>query len=149
MSLHCTEPTNRNIISLVGRFYDPLGLLAPVVIQFKIFFQELCEAKLEWDQVLPDSLLGKWHSLKSGLEEGQSISIPRCYLDGISEELVSCTLCGFCDASLKAYAGVVYLLLETEFGFSVKFVAAKTRVSPLKEQTIPRLELLSTLLLSS
>ena len=133
------EPTKRNVVSLVGRIYDPLGILA---------FQELCEAKLEWDEPLPNNLLGKWHSLKSSLEEGQPISIPRCYFNGVSDDLVSCTLCGFCDASLKAYAGVVYLLMETTTKPLVKYIAAKTRVSPLKEQTIPRLELLSALLLS-
>ena len=53
---------------------------------------------------------------------------------------------GFCDASLRAYAAVVYLLMETETSHSVRFLAAKTRVSPLKKQTIPRLELLSSLL---
>ena len=37
------EPTRRAIVSLVGRFYDPLGLLSPVVIQFKIFLQVMCE----------------------------------------------------------------------------------------------------------
>jgi hypothetical protein len=142
------EPTKRNVVSVVGKFYDPLGILAPVVVQFKMFFQELCEAKLEWDQPLPKDLLRRWQSLKTSLEEGQPIAIPRCYLDGVSEELITGTLCGFCDASLKAYAGVVYLLLETRSGFSVKFVAAKTRVSPLNKQTIPRLELLSAVLLS-
>ena len=86
----------------------------------------------------------EWNSLKASQEAGQSISIPRCYFDGVSEDIISCTLCGFCDAS---YAGVVYLLIKTESGFLVQFVAAKTRVSPLKEQTIPRLELLSALLL--
>ena len=142
------QPTKRNIVSLVGKFYDPLGFLAPVVIQFKTFFKELCAAKLEWDQPIPSELLRKWRSLRTGLEEAQPISIPRCYLDGVSDPLVSCTLCGFCDASLKAYAAMVYLLLETKNGCAVRFVAAKTRVSPLKEQTIPQLELLSALLLS-
>ena len=33
------QPTKRNIVSLVGKFYDPLGYLAPVVIQFKTFFK--------------------------------------------------------------------------------------------------------------
>ena len=77
------EPTKRNIVSLVGKFYDPLGFLAPAVIQFKMFFQELCEAKLEWDQPLSSMLLEKWHSLRSGLEEGQPIY---CYLDGVSKK---------------------------------------------------------------
>ena len=35
--------------TLSGRFYDPFGYLAPVVVQFKIFVRELCEAMLEWD----------------------------------------------------------------------------------------------------
>lgn len=38
--------------------------------------------------------------------------------------------------------------IETEASRSVRFVAAKTRVAPLKEQTIPRLKLLSALLLA-
>ena len=36
------EPTKRNVVSMVGRFFDPLGFLAPVIIRFKIFFQKLC-----------------------------------------------------------------------------------------------------------
>lgn len=62
--------------------------------------------------------------------------------------MISSTLCGVCDASLEAYAAVVYLLMETENGHSVMFLAAKTRVSPLRKQSIPRLERLSALLLS-
>ena len=33
------QPTKRNVVSLVGRFYDPLGFLAPITIRFKILFQ--------------------------------------------------------------------------------------------------------------
>ena len=42
----------------------------------------------------------------------------------------------------------MYLLIETESGCQTKFVACKTRVSLVKEQTIPHLELLFALLLS-
>ena len=82
------------------------------------------------------------------LSETQSISLPRSYLHNISEPLISATLCGFCDASTRAFAAVVYLLLRTETNSAVEFVAAKTRVAPLQSQTIPRLELLSAFLLS-
>ena len=36
------SPTKRNIVSLVGTFYDPLGYLTPIVVQFKLFLRELC-----------------------------------------------------------------------------------------------------------
>ena len=39
------EPTKRNIVSTVGKFYDPLGFISPIVIKFKVFFQLLCEKK--------------------------------------------------------------------------------------------------------
>ena len=70
------EPTKQNIVSLVGKFYDPLGILAPVVVRFKMFLQTMCEAKLEWDQQLPINLLSKWQKLSAGLLEAQMISIP-------------------------------------------------------------------------
>ena len=56
------------------------------------------------------------------------------------------TLCGFCDASTKAFAAVVYILLRTKTQCIVRFVAAKTRA--LHTQTIPRQVLLSAFLLS-
>lgn len=60
----------------------------------------------------------------------------------------SYSLQGFCDASRRAYAAVVYLQVETVVGTFTRFLCAKTRVAPLKKLTIPRLELLSALLLA-
>ena len=54
----------------------------------------------------------------------------------------------FCDASAKAYAAVVYMGPEGEHCVDVTFLASKTRVAPVGGITIPRLELLSALLLS-
>ena len=142
------EPTKRNVISLIGRFYDPLGFLAPIVVRYKIFMQALCEAKITWDETIPESLMKQWNQLVTVLAEAQPISIPRCYLDGVQGEVVAYRLCGYCDASLSAYVAVVYLWIETENGIMRKFVVAKTRVAPLKKQSIPRLELLSAVLLA-
>ena len=50
---------------------------------------------------------------------------------------------------MQAYAVVVYLRTEYENGHvSVRLISSKTRVAPLKEQTIPRLELLGATILS-
>ena len=63
--------------------------------------------------------------------------------------LKSATLCGFCDASAKAYTAVVYIVLKTETEYVSRFVAAKTRVAPLQGQTVPQLQLLSAFLFSN
>ena len=76
------------------------------------------------------------------------MTLPRCYLDGVNGEILSYRLCGYCDASLSAYAAIIYLLIESEDGFHTSFVVAKTRVAPLRKQSIPRLELLSAVLLA-
>ena len=141
------EPTKRAIVSLVGRFYDPLGLLSPIVVQFKIFLQELCEAKLGWDEPLTNDLLMKWNRMSRSLCDGQQVfSTPHCFLG--NHAMFDYDLCGFCDSSPKAYAAVVYLRGKTPHGCQVSLVASKTQVAPLKQQTIPRLELLSALLLA-
>ncbi len=139
------EPTKRAIVSLVGRMYNPLGFLSPIVVQLKIFIRGLCEAKLTWDQQLTGQPLERWHHLSSKLLEARPFLKPCCYLAGIYEQVISYRLYSFCDASLKAYTAVVYLLLETHSGRHVRITASKTRVSPLKTQTIPRLELLLAL----
>jgi hypothetical protein len=63
-------------------------------------------------------------------------------------QVISYRLHGFCDASERAYAAVVYLVVQTDSERCVRFVASKTRVAPLRELSIPRLELLSSLLLA-
>ena len=147
-AVRALTPTKRSIVSLVGQFDDPIGYLALVVIQFKIFLHELCRAKIDWDEAVPADLMDRWSTLSATLQYAQPLSVPRCYLDGVPGEPVSVTLCGFCDASQKAYAGVIYLLLETNSGYTVKFVAAKTCLAPLQSQTVPLLELLAAVLLS-
>lgn len=55
---------------------------------------------------------------------------------------------GFSDASNTAYAAVVYLKVVSDLGFvNTSFLYAKTKVAPLKIQSIPRLELCAALLL--
>ena len=55
----------------------------------------------------------------------------------------------FSDASNKAYAAVIYMRSIYENGqVLVRFVASKTKIAPVKTQTIPRLELLGAVILA-
>ena len=126
-------------------FFDPLGVVSPVTISFKMFCQQLFKEKIGWDDLLTGSLLERWKQLLPKMKESRVITIPRCLFSDISPPLNSVRLVRFCDASTKA---VVYLRLESEEDVDVKFIAAKTRVTPVGGMTIPRLELLSAVLLS-
>ena len=143
-----SHPTKRIVVSVATRFYDPLGILAPFIVQFKMLFQELCKAKISWDEPLTGDLLEKWRKLVADLKTAQPLIVPRQYFKEIDLMGGVYTLQGFCDASLRAYAAVVYLQVETPNGNHAQFVAAKTRVAPICGQTIPRLELLAAVLLA-
>ena len=143
-----TEPTKRCIVGMATRFYDPLGFMSPVTIRIKMFFQELCKSKVGWDEPLSGQLLDKWKFLVSGFK-GVIMKIPRSYFWGAERAGSVCSLYGFCDASSGAYAAVVYIKVEAHCGSAVNFVASKTRVAPIDKLTIPRLELLSAVLLAN
>ena len=142
------EPTKRNVISTVSKFYDPLGVISPIVVQFKILFQELCKENRDWDDPLEGSCKSAWQRLVAQLQDLKHIILPRCYYTGIEGEVIKSELHGFCDASARAYGAVVYLHIVTTRGSYIGFVASKTRVAPLSNQTIPRLELLSAAVLA-
>ena len=133
-----TEPTKRQIVSVTGRFYDPLGIIQPVIVTFKIFMQELCRVGITWDEPLQGDLLERWQLLVESLRGCQPITVPRYYASSF-DCIDSFQLCGFCDASNSAYAAVIFLLLRRRAEWTTKIVASKSRVSPLKPQTIPRL----------
>ena len=39
------NPTKRNIVKLIGMFFDPLNLISPIVLQPKLVFKKLCVGK--------------------------------------------------------------------------------------------------------
>ena len=74
--------------------------------------------------------------------------MPRCYFDYTSGNLKAAELHCFSDASEKAYAASIYVRSIYEDGrIDVKLVASKTKVAPLKKQSIPRLQLLGATIL--
>ena len=138
--------TKRSVLKLSAMVFDPMGFLTPCTVEMKILFQELCLDKIDWDSNLPKHLLGTWNSLLNELKCLNNVKIPRCYF---RSRPVQFELHGFSDASNRAYAGVVYIRsLYEDGGVDVRLVTSKTRVAPLKRQTIPCLELLGALILA-
>ena len=113
---------------------------------FKIFFQQLCEVKVGWDDLLMGRLRQEWDQLCSALKRPEPLTTPQSYVCDLPESPLVARLIGFCDASTKVYAAVIYLRLEGKTNVIGKFLAAKTRVAPLGSMTVPQLELSSALL---
>ena len=100
--------TKRKLLSVTALFYDPLGLLSPLILPFKCMFQEICQLKVEWDKALPEDLTSRWKELVEDIEGAPSFTISRCIMDGIEAEQVKCIqLHRFADASRIAYGANV------------------------------------------
>ena len=144
--------TKRNILSVIASVYDPVGYLQPIVIKLKILFQEICKCNIDWDDEIGYTLLEKWKNIIQDFIYYDVISFKRCfYVYEINDPIEKYYLHGFSDASKSAYAAVIYIKSISKSGnSSVKFVTSKSRVIPLKKTfTIPRLELLGNVILSS
>ena len=142
------SPTKQSILRASAKIFNPLGLLSPFVVGIKVFFQMLCKNKVDWDVILEGDMMKHWNNLIREFEGLSEISVPRCYVL-LDQKILSQQLHRFCDASGQAYAAVIYLCTKYQNGhISTCVVCSKTRVAPLKSQTIPRLELLGVTILS-
>ena len=82
--------------------------------------------------------------LAQQLPKLKNIKIPRYYF---TCKPTAIELYGFCDASEKAYSAVVYIR-GIPATTNTRLVMSKSRVASLKKQTLPRLELCGTVLLT-
>lgn len=137
--------TKREVLSVIARLFDPLGWLAPVVINAKVLMQQLWLDDLEWDDPLKPLALVKWKKFVENYGVIDSINIPRWI-----EYSPQCKMefHGFCDSSELAYAATLYARIEIDSNTTTSLLVSKTRVAPLRKLSLPRLELCGALLLS-
>ncbi|XP_035226771.1 uncharacterized protein LOC118199092 [Stegodyphus dumicola] len=140
------EPiTKRKVLSITQKIFDPIGFTAPITVIPKLILQETWNQKIKWDEDLPLPLSEQFGTWLNQLPLLSQIEIPRWLnIDYENEDTV--VLHVFSDASKRAYATCAFLRAETIEGVKVQLVSARSRIAPIKELTIPRLELLSCLI---
>ena len=136
--------TKRSVLSTTAKIFDLLGLLSPVVIRCKILVQELWLQNLQWDDPLPETLNTQWAEIKQDLILLNEINIPRYVFT--SKERKS-EVHGFADASQRAYGCCIYTRTTIKGVSKINLLIAKSKVAPVKAQSLPRLELCAALLL--
>ena len=137
-SLDHSSATKHEVLQQSSKVLDPLGFTSPITIRAKLLLQQLWQKKLPWDDPLPSEHQQLWQTLLHDLQQLHTISIPRCYWKNESSTDAPVELHIFCDASTKAYGAVAYFRQSSE----TSFVISKARVAPLKQLTLPRLELM-------
>lgn len=143
---HSSKLTKRVILSIISQIFDPLGLIGPVTVRSKLLLQDLWRLKIDWDDPVPSDLQLKWTTFRDQLQHIIEISIPR---HAFSQTYSRMELHGFGDASEVAYGACIYVKTVNAHGdITVNLLCAKSKVAPLKNISLPRLELCAALLLA-
>lgn len=137
--------TKRTVLSTIAQIFDPLGLIGPAIIKAKLLIQKLWCLKLGWDDDIPGKLKEEWLEFVSQIQCLNEIKIDRHVLSSKAKRI---KLFGFGDASEKAYGCCVYIASFDGERECIRLLTAKSRVAPLKNETLPRLELLAAVLLA-
>ncbi|XP_057299451.1 uncharacterized protein LOC130630070 [Hydractinia symbiolongicarpus] len=141
--------TKRNIMHFLASIYDPLGIINPIVVTIKVLFQDLCVAKFDWDQPLEGEFLQRWNEICTSFDT-ETLNIDRLYAyQDENDQFENIELHGFSDGSKIAYGCCVYIRFTYKSGkVKTALLSSKSRIKPLTNTTIPRIELLGTLVLA-
>ena len=140
--------TRRSLQSNILRIFDPLGLLAPILLQSKLLMRESwCSPKpLGWDDVLPEDQGDSWTTFLTSLLNLGELRFPRSLWP--QEEVVGLpTLVIFSDGALLAFGAVAYVRWKLKSGgFWSRIVMAKCKIAPKNIMSVPRMELAGAVL---
>jgi hypothetical protein len=105
----------------------------------KVIYRDICDAKLQWDEDLPNDLRKRWQIWYGNLPA--KVEVPRS-LTSHKENIQAVDLHSFGDTSGRGTSAAVYAVVYQDSGVSQGLVSSKSRL-PMKGQTIPRLELVA------
>lgn len=72
--------TKRSLLSVIARWFDPLGFMCPFVISAKILFQSVWCLGLDWDCELLPSMTNEFHDWMPSIDHLQRWYIYRYQL---------------------------------------------------------------------
>ncbi|GFV92123.1 uncharacterized protein TNCV_1895591 [Trichonephila clavipes] len=111
-----------------------------------MFLKQLWQCKLDWDDMLPNSIANEWREFVTTLKCIEEGKINRFIM---ADNNVRIVLQGFVDASEAAYGAVVYLhCFLHNSAVKVSILVSKSRVAPIRVISIPRLEFCACVLLA-
>ena len=140
VAIRLSTVTKRTLLAGIASVYDPLGIAGPLLLPGRLILQDCCRNASGWDDLVPEEMTVSVKEWLDNLTKMDSVSIPRSLVPMVSAQ-AKYELHIFSDASLVGYCSVSYLRIVDANEVSCRFVFAKTRVAPIKEVSVPRLEL--------
>ncbi|XP_050684778.1 uncharacterized protein LOC126979511 isoform X3 [Leptidea sinapis] len=141
---HTDIISKRHILSTIAQIFDPLGLVAPCIVESKIIMQQLWLAKCTWDEPVSEDIQRSWESFQNTLPLLNNIEIPRWIS---CDSPIKLQLHVFTDASERAYGACVFVRsIHADGSVHVHLLSSKSKVAPIKPATMPRLELCAALM---
>ena len=136
--------TRRGCLKTVMRItgQDPCGIASPFLLKGRKIVQKMTANSTRWDEKLADDVAREWREWKEDVKLLNELKIRRGYRSVNLGAVVEISLHCYSDASFVGYGVACYLRFVDEAGkIEVSLVLGKSRVSPLKPTTVPRLEL--------
>ena len=132
--------TKRELLSESSKVYDPLNFALPILLKSKILLRGICSIRptLTWDSPLPEDVKKVWSKLATDISYVHKIPFPRFALS--TEKTYGLHV--FCDSSSNCFGFIAYACDSN----SSNFLFAKSKLAPLKDYSIPTLELLGVAL---
>jgi hypothetical protein len=121
--------TNRQVLQITTRFYDPLGFLSPVSLVGKLLFPDTWCRGLAWDELLPSDLGARWNTWVSTLPYLARLRIPR-WVGTVDRGHSQVHM--FRDASERAYGAALYIRSCMADNQVVHLACSKNRLAPVK-----------------
>ncbi|GFT18621.1 integrase catalytic domain-containing protein [Trichonephila clavipes] len=97
------EVTKRRILSLVHRYFEPIGFTCPITLITELLIKECWKIETSWNSKLQIDIERKFERWKNQLIEIQDLKIPR-RLSELDFKDINLSLQDFCDASKSSYA---------------------------------------------
>ena len=136
------DGTRLGCLATISKVHDPCGIVAPFLLKGRKVLQRMTAESVDWHQTLPENEAVEWGDWREDVLLLNELNIQRCYRSKELGRIVNTSLHCFSDASFIGYGVACYLRMVDEAGkVEVSLVMGKSRVSPLKPTTVPRLEL--------
>ena len=116
--------------------------MSPITLRAKAIIQNLCRQKLQCDDKISTVDENEWKTCLNSLLHLENVAVKRCFKPHDFCSIQSSQLHLFADGSELGYGACAYLRLANQQGnISCSLVIGKARLAPIKQMSIPRLEL--------